>query len=120
MQLSIDVLKEKGGFTSPPVEKEVKWEQDGESLSATVYVRKLSYHSAVGDLLGARYGDSVARRIAANICDEKGEAVFTPEDITGEADPDRGPLNSALTMALLNLIGEVNGLGKKKKAKSAS
>lgn len=120
MQLSIDGLKEKGAFTGAPVEKEVKWSQDGEEFTATVFVRKLCYHSAVGDIMAARNGDGVARRIAVCICDDKGEAVFKPEDITGEADPERGPLNDSLTMALLNLIGEVNGLGKKKKASSKS
>lgn len=120
MQLSIEELKEKGAFTGAPVEREVKWEQDGEELTATVFVRKLSYHTAVGDIMAARSGDGVARRIAVSICDDKGAAVFTAEDITGEADPDRGPLNDNLTMALLSVIGEVNGLGKKKKPNSAS
>ena len=38
--------------------------------------------------------------------------MFTPDDITGDADPDRGPLDGNLTMALLQVIAEVNGLGK--------
>lgn len=120
MQLTINGLMERGAFTGAPVEKEVKWEQDGEELSGTVFVRKLSYHTAVGDILASRggSGDGVARRIAVSICDENGLAVFTAEDITGEKDPVRGPMNDALTMALLAVIGEVNGLGKKKKPTS--
>ncbi|MCY1358808.1 Phage tail assembly chaperone, TAC [compost metagenome] len=54
----------------------------------------------------------MAGRIAACICDQEGKPVFTPADITGEADPERGPLDGNLTMALLGVIGEVNGLGK--------
>lgn len=56
--------------------------------------------------------DGVAGRIAASICDEEGKPVFTPADITGEADPDRGSLDGALTIALLVAIKEVNDLGK--------
>lgn len=113
MNLSIDNLKQMGAFTGAPVEKEITWKQGDKELGATVFVRPLSYLSAKSDLLsmGGR-GDAVAGRIAASICDEEGKPVFTPEDITGEADPDRGPLDGNLTMALLAVIGEVNGLGK--------
>ena len=38
--------------------------------------------------------------------------MFTPGDITGEADPERGALDGNLTMALLAVIAEVNSLGK--------
>jgi len=58
--------------------------------------------------------DGVAGRIAASICDAKGQPVFTVADITGAADPERGALDGNLTMALLGVIGEVNGLGKPK------
>lgn len=113
MSLSIDSLKQTGSFTGAPVEKEVTWKQAGKDLAATVYVRPLSYLSAKSDLLAmGGKGDAVAGRIAASICDPEGKPVFTPEDITGEADPDRGPLDGNLTMALLAVIGEVNGLGK--------
>lgn len=56
--------------------------------------------------------DGVAGRIAASICDEEGKPVFTPADITGEADPERGALDGQLTIALLLAIQEVNDLGK--------
>ncbi|MNE45132.1 hypothetical protein D3C80_1394040 [compost metagenome] len=56
--------------------------------------------------------DGVAGRIAASICDEDGKPVFTPGDITGEADPERGALDGNLTVALLSAIAEVNSLGK--------
>jgi hypothetical protein len=113
MSLSIDSLREMGAFTGAPVEREITWKQGDNELTATVYVRPLSYRSAVSDLRAVTdHGDPVAGRIAACICDEHGKPVFTPEDITGDADPDRGPLDGNLTMALLQVIGEVNGLGK--------
>lgn len=113
MTLSIDSLKQMGAFTGAPVEKEVTWKQGGDEHTFTTYVRPLSYKSAVSDIKALNSnGDAVAGRIAASICDEKGEPVFSPEDITGEADPDRGPLDGNLTMALLAVIAEVNGLGK--------
>lgn len=113
MQLSIDSLKQAGAFTGAPVEREITWKQGDRELTATIYVRPLSYRTAVSDILaGAGKIDGVAGRIAASICDAKGQPVFTPEDITGEADPERGPLDGNLTMALLAVIGEVNQLGK--------
>ena len=115
MHLSIDSLREVGAFTGAPVEKEITWKQGDKEFTATVFVRPLSYLSAKSDLLAmGGKGDAVAGRIAASICDAEGKPVFTPEDITGEADPDRGPLDGNLTMALLQAIGEVNGMGKAK------
>lgn len=113
MQLSIESLKAAGSFTGRPVEREITWKQGDQELTATVYVRPLSYRSAVADL-SAMVGkhDAVAARIAACICDADGNPVFTPDDITGDADPDRGPLDGALTMALLSVIAEVNRLPK--------
>ncbi|MCY1300857.1 Phage tail assembly chaperone, TAC [compost metagenome] len=113
MQLSIQSLKEMGAFTGAPVEKEITWKQGDRELTATVYVRPLSYKAAVSDLqaLSGKV-DGVAGRIAASICDEHGHPVFAPGDITGEADPKRGALDGNLTMALLAVIAEVNSLGK--------
>ncbi|SHK68399.1 Phage tail assembly chaperone, TAC [Halomonas caseinilytica] len=113
MNLTLESLQEMGAFTGAPVEKEVTWKQDGQKLKATVHVRKLSYHSARTDIAAMKGdADGLAGRIAACICHADGTPVFTVGDITGDADPDRGPLNSNLTMALLNVIGEVSGLGK--------
>ncbi len=113
MKLSIEALKAAGSFTGRPVEREVTWKQGEQEYTATVYVRPLSYQSAVSDL-SAMVGkvDAVAGRIAASICDEDGQPVFTAADITGEADPDRGPLDGNLTLALLGVIAEVNSAGK--------
>ena len=115
MKLSIDSLQAVGAFTGAPVEREIKWQQGDEELTATVYVRRLSYNSALEDLKSlSRKTEAAAGRIASCICDENGNAVFTVEDITGEADPQRGPLNSELTFALLGVIAEVNSAGKSK------
>jgi hypothetical protein len=112
MSLSIDSLREMGAFTGAPVEREITWKSKGQEFTATVYVRPLSYKTAVSDIRSMTGdNDPVAGRIAACICDENGKPVFTPDDITGDADPDRGPLDGNLTMALLGAIAEVTGMG---------
>jgi len=114
MKLSIAELQKINAFCGEPVEREITWMQGEQEYTATVYVRRMSYKTTVSDLQNAKDGSGavLAGRIASCICDEKGKAVFTVADITGEADPQRGPLDSHLTMALLTVIGEVNGLGK--------
>ncbi len=73
MHLSIDSLKEAGAFTGAPIEKEITWKQGDKELTATVYVRPLSYSTAVSDLLAMNGKvDGVAGRIAASIVDERG------------------------------------------------
>lgn len=110
MGLSLDAA---GVFAGPPIEREISWQQGDESYKATVFVRKLSYLQALGDIRSINdQSDAVAERIAAAICDQDGKPVFTAKDVTGEADPARGPLDYGLTVALLNAISEVNGLGK--------
>ncbi|MBK0032751.1 phage tail assembly chaperone family protein, TAC [Erwinia sp. S43] len=114
MKLTMDVLKESGAFTGRPVEKEISWKNKlGKKIKATVFIRPEGYQTAVGNLLAhnAR-ADGVAGRIAASVCDEEGKPIFTPKDITGEADPGRGALDGELTIALLVAIKEVNDLGK--------
>jgi len=107
MELNINSLQAAGAFTGCPVEKEIKWKQGAEELTATAFVRKLSYKSAVSDF--KQFGKEViAGRIAACICDKDGKPVFTVEDITGESSPERGPLDHNLTIALLGAIAEVN------------
>lgn len=113
MELNLQTLREVGAFTGAPVERTVTWKQGDQEYTATVYVKPLSYSSAVSDLqaLSGKV-DGVAGRIAASICDAQGKPVFTLGDITGEADPERGALNGSLTVALLTVIAEVNNLGK--------
>lgn len=116
MKLTMASMKELGAFTGRPVEKEITWKnKEGDEIKATVFVRPEGYHTTKSDLLATRGAvDNVAGRIAAAICDEEGKAVFTPQDITGEADAERGALDGALTIALLVAIQEVNNLGKTK------
>ncbi|CAM3407779.1 phage tail protein [Rouxiella silvae] len=115
MKLTVEALQTTGAFTGRPIEKEVAWKQGDKEFTATVFIRPLGYHSAKSDILAhAGKVDNVAGRIAASVCDEAGHPVFTPEDITGEADPERGALDGNLTIALLVVIQEVNNLGKEK------
>lgn len=112
--LSLDKLKELGSFSGAPVEKEVTWKQNGQEYKFTVFVRRLSYQE--GKLEAEHYrknkSDLMASRIASSILNEEGKPIFDIGDITGENDPERGPLNFSLTAALMNVINEVNNLGK--------
>lgn len=113
MQLTLDNLKKAGAFTGRPIEKEITWKQGEDELTATVFIRPAGYHAATqGIQASAGKIDGVAGYIAAAVCDEAGNPIFTPKDITGEADPERGALDGALTVALLVAIQEVNELGK--------
>lgn len=86
-------------------------QKTGETHKAAVFVKPLSFSSAVEDLknYGGDETEQIARRIASSICDEKGESIFTAEQITGEGGQSLSP---ALTKELLFVIGEVNFLGK--------
>lgn len=113
MKFSLEELGQRGAFAGAPVETEITWKQDHKDLVATIWVRRLSYASTVAELKASNLkADAIAARIAACILDEAGAPVFSPGDITGEADPERGPLSSELTMALLAAIHEVNEPGK--------
>ncbi|AUA31712.1 phage tail protein [Pseudomonas sp. SGAir0191] len=134
MKLTLDALKGAGSFTGRPVEKEIKWRQNGTDYTATIYVRPLGYQTAVGDMISvASKQDTIASRIAASICDEHGYPVFSsPLDITHgpldpvelEKDPEStkrlGSLDGDLSVALLLAIREVNDLGKTKSSPSST
>lgn len=121
MKLTLDTLKQSGAFTGRPVEKEITWKQGDQEITATVYVRPMGYHDAVSNVLSAVGKiDGVAGRIASSICDENGAPIFTVADITGQADPERGALDGALTVALLIAIQQVNDLGKANSAQTTS
>ena len=113
MNLSRNFLIEKGSFVGAPVKKEITWKQNDETFAADVYVRKMSFHSAVNEIQAfTKNNNAIAGRIAGCICDEKGQALFTVDEITGSGVyQEQGPLNGSLTLALLNAIGEVNKLG---------
>lgn len=125
MKLTLDSLKKTGSFTGRPVAKEITWRQGDETFTATVYVRPLGYQAAVSDVLAAGgKQDNIAGRIAAAICDEDGNTVFTVLDITHgpldleelAKDPEStkrlGALDGNLTVALMVAINEVTNMGK--------
>lgn len=120
LKIDLKTLTDLGSFSGAPIKKRVKWSQpdrtgsgDAVVYEADVYVRPLSYATAVSEMTAfTKNQDPIAARIAASIVDENGKPVFTPGDITGDADPARGPLDGNLTSALLQIISEVNSLGK--------
>ncbi|MCM6011398.1 phage tail assembly chaperone family protein, TAC [Klebsiella pneumoniae] len=114
MQLTLDTLKETGAFTGRPVKKEIKWKgRDGKEHKATVFVRPMGYHTTKAQLLAYNgKSDPVAGSIAAHICDEEGNPIFTEADILGTASEEYGALDGPIVIALLAVIQEVNELGK--------
>lgn len=113
MKFTLEGLSQVGAFSGAPVKRQIKWSIKGEEHTADVWVRKLSYHSMVNEIQAFRdKRDGAAARIAACILNEKFEPIFTTGDITGDADPARGPLDPDLTLELLKLIGEANTAGK--------
>lgn len=123
MSLSLESLYSSGGFAGPPVKKEISFSAGGQEHSGTVYVRRLSYQSAVGDIRALETdGEIAAARIANCIVDENGEQMYTVHDITGfyddgkpvldaEGNP-RGGFVESLLHALWGAIAEVNNMGK--------
>ncbi|MBS4155241.1 phage tail assembly chaperone family protein, TAC [Cobetia sp. MC34] len=116
MKLSLDSLAAAGAFApSQLVEKQVEFDNGEEVVEFTVFIKPLSYRTAVSEITASQASkDPLAARIANSICDKSGAPVFSIEDITGESDPERGELSGALTIALLSAITEVSGLGKRK------
>lgn len=116
MKLTVENLAANGGFVSrQAVEKEIKWSHEGQEFTATVNVLPLSYATAKSDIVSSQQkSDPLAARIAHCIVDDEGAPVFSVGDITGEADPDRGPLSNGLTHELLRVIGEASSLGKRR------
>lgn len=116
-QLNIDSIASIGGFVSGPVKKKIEWKGN----QFDVYVKPFSYTSVVHKLDSELTKQGrIAAQIAESICDESGQPVFTAADITGVSGSDRGPLDGDLALALLAVIGEVNGLGKPEESKTAS
>lgn len=133
MKLNIESLSKAGSFTGRPVQKDITWKQGDQELTATVFIRPVGYQAAISDVMAAGgLQDSVAGRIAAAVCDEEGNAIFTVIDIThGPLDPAElakdkkstkrlGALDGNLTMALMKAIHEVNNLGKTSSSASST
>jgi len=109
--LNLNSIREAGAFTGQPVKKTITWTNgDGDEVANDVWVRRLSYASAVGEVRAFNSGgEATAERISACILDESGARVFpTAGHITGEHDDVDGALCDSLVYALLGVIGEVN------------
>lgn len=116
MELNLESLKDAGAFAPVGLVKEtIVWRQDGDELHSTAYIKPLSYLTVEAESKAAQEdANPLAVRIAASVFDAEGNPVFSVGDIAGTADPERGPLCPELTMALLEAIGRVSGLGKKR------
>lgn len=106
-----------GAFVGQPVKKTIKFKIGNAEYEGEVYVRPLSYKTAVSDIMSLS-GDSnvLPARIEACICDEHGEPLYTAGDVTGETDPERGPMCPELALALVKVIQEVNTASKMKRS----
>jgi hypothetical protein len=113
MDLSINALKAAGAFVAAPVMKDIAWHADGKLQKATIYVRQDSFHTLTKRWEEQREGaEATAIRIAASVCNQAGEPVFTLEDILGSEASGHGPLTAELTIVLLAAIQQANGVGK--------
>jgi len=126
MQLTLDTLEKVGAFAGGLEKREISWENNGKVHKFEVYVRPMSYHTAVKDIAAMRDGgDIVAVRLANGICNSDGGPVFTVADITGlnaDGSPvmverdgelvERGGIARDLANELMTVLGEVSGLGK--------
>lgn len=106
MQLTRETLQHPGVFAGRPVQKTITWKQGDQELTATTWIRPRSYQDIVLETEAGK-DNTIAVRIARSVCDEQGEPVFSVADITGEACPERGPLDAGLTVALLQAISDV-------------
>lgn len=120
-QLTLEALKSANAFTAKPVKQTVEW--NGNTFD--VYVRQLSFQTAMGDISSASEGGAhiLACRIATSLCDAEGKAIMSPYDVTGEViydeagkviagNPDAGPMDGELVKALLITINKVQNAGK--------
>lgn len=118
----ISELQALGAFAGQPEKRDVTFDVNGEPKTLTFYIRKAAYNTVTTQWRPENQGkDAIALRLASYVCDEKGDAVFTVEDITGTAE--RGPLIETLTIALFAAIGQVNGItesGDEEKKESTS
>lgn len=124
MNLDLDSLYKSGGFAGAPVKREISFTVGDNEITGTVWVRRMSYQSAVGDIRAmSNENEIAAARIANCIVDENGQQMYQISDITGyypdgspvlDADGNpRGGFVESLLLALWQVIAEVNGLGKR-------
>ena len=106
--LNANMVAQHGGFVTGLEKKAISWlSPDGDTITADVYVKPLSFAAVVKSLDNTAPRDEVyAHNIAASICDENGNPLFTVGDILGTSTPERGAMSRELTIALLSAIGE--------------
>jgi hypothetical protein len=123
-RISLNDLKQRMAFVGAPVLKTVKYTHDDEELEFDVYIRKLSYQSAMNDSdsFKDKPNSFVAGRIASCVLDEQAKPLFESVDqILGIGDyAESGALNDRLTFALFSAVTEVNSTGKSKSTDSTN
>ena len=86
---------------------------DGEDQTIGVYMRPLSFalimQTAPNEDQEAAT-DLLAERIAYSVCNEKGEPIFTKEQIKGTADKSLG---ADIVLALITAVNSFNNFSKK-------
>lgn len=106
MKLDLKRLQEIGAFVGAPVEKTIKWTQtteDGTKVEneGVVYIRRNSCATFDREIRSHIAGEQpTAAKIAASVCDEKGNPIVTAEQALD--------LDEGLTAALITAIVEVN------------
>lgn len=112
MKLTIDGLREVGGFAGQPVHKTIEWiqiddEGNEHTLTAETFIRRDSCSSFERQSRAFSEGrEMIATRIASNVCDDTGAQIFTYEQAMD--------LRDSLSAALFKAIVEVNPREKKK------
>ncbi|WP_186300647.1 phage tail assembly chaperone family protein, TAC [Shewanella sp. KCT] len=107
------MINESSSFApAKPEAKEISWQNlNGETVTATVYVRHSSYATSAAISTAFRQGctDIVAAHLVSSIVTSKGEPLLTMADIVGSEK--RGPMCQALVDAMMAAIAEVNRWG---------
>lgn len=114
MELSVASLIQSGSYSPvKPERREISWiNQNGETCTAAVFIRKKSFLTANIEAKNYNSGiDSLTSRIVSSIVDEHGKPLFEVDDILGN--DAHGPICDSLGMALTGAINEVNGFGLK-------
>lgn len=104
-KLKIDQIKS-GILIGKPVFATVQIKYEGEDAEFETYIKPFSYETAVANLraIGEKK-EALAGILSSCICDEKGEATFTEDEI-------RKHFNQSLVDAIWAKVVEINVLGK--------
>ena len=104
-KLKIDQIKS-GILIGKPVFATVQIKYEGEDAEFETYIKPFSYETAVANLRAmGEQKEALAGILSSCICDEKGEATFTEDEI-------RKHFNQSLVDAIWAKVVEINVLGK--------